>query len=619
MRRSLYIFRIFLIPYSSFLLSFSSFSQPVDRIDPPSWWVGMHNPEVQLMMHGKGIAQFDISTDYPGVQIYQVHKVENPNYLFVDLIISDTAKAGTISFHFNKGKMQFQTDFALMAREKRSMPYGLAGDDLIYLIMPDRFSNGDTTNDAFADMAEPTANRNEIYTRHGGDLQGVINHLDHIKQLGMTAIWLTPPMENDQPSWSYHGYAITDNYNIDKRMGDNALFKTYAAACHKNDLKVVLDVVPNHIGSGSYLMKDMPMHDWVHQFDTYTKTNYRAFSLADPHASAEDKMLMADGWFDKHMPDVNQSNPFVAKYITQNCIWWIEYAQVDAFRIDTYTYSDLDFLVQWKKDINAEYPGFYMFGEVWTEGNAVQAYFAGNNNINSGYNSMLDGVTDFNLYWSMLEGLNGNFGWVTGLGKIYLDLTQDFLYQHPEMNAIFLGNHDLDRIYSAIGEDPDKMKMAIAFLMTMRGIPQWYYGDEILMKNFKAPDGLVRSDFPGGWPGDSINKFNGKNLTPAENDIYTYTKTLANWRHGNDAIKNGKLMHFAPENDMYVYFRYTDTHCVMVVMNSSADEKTLDTKRFAERMTGFTKAKNVATGATVSDLSSLQIAGKSCLVLELMK
>ncbi len=594
-------------------------AQNIDRICPPNWWVGMQDSSLQLLVHGTNITQFDVRVNYPGVKLMSVSKVENPNYIFLDLVIGNETKAGDMQLVFTKGKISFSQSYTLKTRQKRNIAYGLDSHDFIYLIMPDRFANGDTTNDHPLDMQEKYYGRQSLTARHGGDLQGIIDHLDYVKDLGFTAIWCTPLLENDQEEWSYHGYAMTDHYAIDKRFGSNALYQKYAEESHKRNLKVVMDIVPNHCGSQHWAILDMPMHDWVNQWDTYTKTNYRTPTLVDSYASEYDKELMQNGWFDKHMPDLNQKNPFVANYLIQNYIWWIEFAQVDGFRIDTYTYNDLPFMINAEKRIFREYPGFGMFAETWVDGVGVQGYFNGDNNLKTGYNSLLPGVTDFELLWSINNMVQKPFGWADGVGNIYLKLAQDYLYGDANKNVVFIGNHDLSRFYSVCGEDFNKMQLATAFILTTRGIPQWYYGDEILMKNFTNPDGRVREDFPGGWQGDSVNKFNGDNLDGKEREFFYFLMKLANYRKTCPAITDGKLMQFVPYNGVYVYFRYTETQTLMVIMNTNDTAVQVDTRSYAERMSGFTKAKNILTNANLTDLSVISAEPMQVVILELGK
>ncbi len=591
----------------------------IEQICPPNWWVDMEDNNLQLMVHGNNIADYEVTFNYPDVQLFSISKVENPNYVFIDIVIGDNAKAGTLQLEFKNKTASFKQPYELKSREKRTMAYGLNSSDFIYLIMPDRFSNGDSTNDVANDMREKYYGRTSLTARHGGDLQGIINHLDYVKDLGVTAIWCTPLIENNQEEWSYHGYAATDHYKVDKRFGDNNLYKKYAQESHKRNLKVVMDIVPNHCGNGHWMIQDLPMKDWVHQWDSYTKTNYRTPALVDQYGSNYDKTLMLDGWFDKHMPDLNQQNPFVSKYLIQNYIWWAEFAQVDAFRIDTYTYNDLKFMQDAAKAIFNEYPGLGMFAETWVDGMGVQGYFNGNNNLKTGYDSQLPGVTDFELLWSINNMVQKPFGWTDGVASIYLKLSQDYMYGDANKNVVFFGNHDLSRFFSVAGEDLNKMKLATTFILTTRGIPQWYYGDEILMKNFTNPDGKVREDFPGGWQGDSINKFKASNLNGDEKDYFNYVKTLANYRKNSLPITHGKLMQFVPYDGVYVYFRYTDNACVMVVMNTSDKKVDLSTKNYTERMQSYSKAKNIMTQTELTDIKTITIPAMQAEVFELMK
>lgn len=600
-------------------IHFAGIAQQVLHIAPPNWWIGMHNPNLQILIHSENIAGSTVRVNYPGVTLLSTEYVQNPNYAFVNLHINPDTKPGTVYIEFSQAGKEWNVPYALQQRLSRNFDYGLDGGDFIYLLMPDRFANGDTGNDSIAGMRETTIDRSSVLKRHGGDLQGILNHLDYIQSLGVTAIWTTPMIENDQPLYSYHGYATTDHYRIDPRIGTNALYKEYVGACHRRDIKVVMDIVHNHVGDRHWFIRDLPMPDWVHSWPGFTRTNYRIPALHDIYASEADKRQMSDGWFDTHMPDLNQSNPLLANYLIQNNIWWVEYAQVDAFRLDTYPYSDLEFLAEWKRAIDLEYPGFGVFAEVWVDGAAVQGYFAGNNNLKTPFNSLLPGVTDFTLYEAMHKGLNESFGWYEGVRRIYYTLTQDYIYGNAYNNVVFLGNHDVSRMYSVLGNNLDKAKMAAVFLMTTRGIPQWYYGDELLMEGVADPLDALRPDFPGGWSSDSINKFDIDALSGEEKEYFTWIQTLAQWRKHNPDFAAGKLMQFIPEDGIYVYFRYTDSACVMVVLNANAEERRVDTNRFAERLHTYTRGKNVMSGEMLSDIKSITVPGYGSLVIELLQ
>lgn len=602
-------------------LATSLFAQipDLERVEPAFWWTGMKNPKLQLIVHGKNIAARAVKLNYTGVKLTEVHKVENPNYLFLDLEIAPSAKTGSFPILFSaSGKPDLQYKYELKTRNlAANRAQGVTSKDLIYLLMPDRFSNGDQSNDVVKNMKETTLNRDSIYHRHGGDIQGLMNHLDYLKDLGVTAIWMTPEIENDQPHASYHGYAVTDYYKIDPRFGTNELYKSYVEKCHSMGLKVIKDLVHNHIGTDSWLIKDMPMNDWVHQWPKYTNSNFRDAAVMDPHASFIDKKIMLDGWFDHRMADLNQTNPYVQNYLTQNHIWWIEYAGLDGFRLDTYPYNDAAYMADWAKKVKAEFPHFSVYGEtlVWSVPN--QAYFTQGNTVNRGFDTQLPGVTDGQIKDAITEALNGKNGWTDGVGRLYSVLAQDFLYQDATRNVIFLDNHDMSRFYSVVGENFDKYKAGMALLLTIRGIPQMYYGDEILMKNYSNPDGLVRLDFPGGWAGDKVNKFVASGRTDKENEAFNFVRKLANYRKNTTALQTGKLMQFIPQDGVYVFFRYDQQKTVMIAYNSNDKSAEVKTDRFAERTKGFTRALNVISGEKINTIGSFNLPAKSVSILEL--
>ncbi|MEO6820625.1 MAG: glycoside hydrolase family 13 protein [Ginsengibacter sp.] len=602
-----------------FIFSFAQLPA-LERIEPMFWWTEMVNPDLQLLVHGNNIAAYNVSATYKGVEIKKVNKVENPNYLFLDLVISKEAKPGKFSIIFTKrGTANLVYSYELKEQQRSAkLIEGITNKDLIYLIMPDRFSNGDTKNDRVPGLKDQSLNRDSMYYRHGGDLQGIINHLDYIKELGVTAIWCTPMIENDMTHASYHGYAATDLYKLDPRYGTNELYKTYVEECHKRGLKVIKDIVHNHIGSEGWLMKDLPMKSWLHQWPKYTNTSYRDQPVMDPHASKADLDIMLNGWFVPTMPDVNQSNPYVQKYFIQNHIWWIEYAAIDGLRLDTYAYNDPQFLSDWALALKAQFPALSIFGETLVNSVPAQAFFVENNHLRGSFNSHLPGITDAVMKDAIFEAVNGKEGWVDGVNRLYATVAQDFLYEDPDKNVIFLDNHDMSRMYSILGEDFNKYKAAMGILLTMRGIPQMYYGTEILMKNFSNPDGLVRSDMKGGWTNDSVNKFTLAGRNAIENKAFNYIKTLANFRKSSSALQNGSLMQYVPENGIYVYFRYDKLQTVMVIVNSG-DRNILPTNRFHERLNGFSKAENVVTNEKITAINSLQLEAKSTTILLLGK
>ncbi|MCX2573160.1 glycoside hydrolase family 13 protein [Pedobacter sandarakinus] len=601
-------------------VSLRIYAQKLERIEPMFWFSGMHNPKLQLLVHGENIAKSAVNLSYPGVQLVKVNKVENPNYLFLDLKLSPTVKSGSFPINFmSGGKKIFSYTYELKDRNKSANRIqGVTQKDFIYLLMPDRFSNGDKSNDVVQGLKETALNRDSMYYRHGGDIQGLINHLDYLKDLGVTTVWMTPEIENDMEKASYHGYAVTDHYKIDPRYGTNDLYKKYVEIAHAKGMKVIKDIVHNHIGTGHWFFNDMPSRDWVHQWPKFTQTSYRDQTVMDTHASVADRKQMLDGWFVASMPDLNQNNPFVQNYLNQNHIWWIEYAGIDGLRLDTYPYNEPAYMADWALKLKAEFPNLSIFGETFVAGVANQAYFTGGNTVNRGFDTHLPGITDMAVKDGIYEAINGKNGWVDGINRLYDVVAHDFLYKDPTLNCIALDNHDMSRFYSIVNEDFDKYKMGMALLLTMRGIPQMYYGTEILMKNFSNPDGLVRSDFPGGWDGDKKDKFIADGRTNKENDAFDFVKKLANYRKNSLALQNGKLMQFVPQDDLYVYFRYLPNPkgTVMVVVNNTDKEKNLNTNRFEERTKGLSIAKNIITGESAG-LTDIKVPAKTTLVLEL--
>ncbi|SNR49948.1 glycoside hydrolase family 13 protein [Hymenobacter mucosus] len=590
------------------------------RIDPTFWWVGMKNPKLQLLVHSPGIADSKLTmAAYPGVTLEGTQKLESPNYLLVNLTIAPDAKPGKLKLNFTGGKTKLKYDYELRARNTtdKSRVQGINSSDFIYFLMPDRFANGDTKNDVVKTMRARTVARDSMYSRHGGDYKGIEQHFDYLKSMGVTAIWPTPVVENDMPKASYHGYAVTDYYNSDPRYGTTEEYAQFVQKAHQNGLKVIHDVVLNHMGSYNYLFLDQPAKDWINQWPNFTRSNYNSSALNDPYGSKLDRDLYNKGWFDTTMPDVNQSNPLVATYIIQNFIWWVEYTGLDGYRIDTYPYSDPKFLMDWGKALLDEYPQLGMFGEAWVGSTAQQAFFA--RNILppvDGFKSNLPGVLDFQSNYAIQDALKEQ----ANVTKLYEALQGDWLYEDATRNVVFMDNHDMSRVYSVIGESLPRLKMGFAWLLTTRGIPQLYYGTEILMKNFSNPDGLVRADFPGGFAGDKQNKFTAAGRTLQENEAFTYVSKLGTYRKAHPVLQTGKLMQFIPQDGVYTYFRYNDQgETVMVMMNSSKDEKTVDGARFAERLTGFSTGTEVVSGAAISDLKTFKVPGWSALVVELKK
>ena len=610
-----------LLPWLFLLLVARVWAADDHGMYPTHWWVNMKNPKLQLMVYRPNVGDYNKATiTHAGVTVEKVTKVENKNYLFIDLRIASTTKSGTFNIRLTGGGSPIDISYQLKPRRVgngTAFAKGVNSTDFIYLLMPDRFSNGDPNNDRVQGMRDQSLNRDSIFLRHGGDLQGIINHLDYLQDLGITTVWPTPVIENDMPNRTEHGYAITNHYRVDPRLGGEAAYKKLSDSLHARGMKLIQDAVYNHCGLFNFSIQDMPMKDWVHQWPSYTGTTYKDQPLFDLYASAFDQKKMLDGWFTRMMPDLNQSNPFVANFLIQNAIWCVEEFGVDGWRIDTYIYNDLEFMNRCNQALKNEYPKIGLFGETWVHGTTNQAFFA-ENTLNTKFKSNLPGVTDFQLnLYGINPALTQSFGWTDGVNKLYQTLSNDLLYKDPSRNVIFLDNHDMTRFLSQMNEDVDKLKMGIAWLLTYRGIPQMYYGTEVLMKGISNPDGWVRLDFPGGWNGDPQNKFTSQGRSQKENEVFDYTRRFANFRKNSSAIKTGKTMQYLPENGVYVYFRYDNNQTVMCVMNQNNDAATIDLSRFSERIKNFTKALDVATGVTFNLEPTLTLGGKYVLVMEL--
>ena len=599
--------------------SISSFALNVDRVEPMFWWVGMKNPTVQLMVHGPEIATSEISLNYSGVKIQSVSRQENPNYVFIDLTISPEAKAGSFPILFRKGKKEVVSyTYELKSRESNSAcRKGFDASDVIYLITPDRFVNGNPANDAVIGMKE-LPNRAHMNGRHGGDIQGIRNSLDYLSKMGFTSVWLNPVLENNMTQVSYHGYSTTDFYKVDPRYGTNEEYRELGKAIHQKGMKLMMDMIFNHIGSEHWWMNDMPSPDWLNFYPEYKITSHRRTVNQDPYASEVDKKTMADGWFVPSMPDMNQRNPFLANYLIQNSIWWTEYVGLDGIRMDTYPYPDKNMMAEWTQRMLDEYPEFYMVGEEWSMNPAIVAYWQKGKVNQDGYVSELPGLMDFPLNNAVVRSLKDPETWGGGLINLYEALANDFQFAHPEKLVVFPDNHDMSRFYTQLGENFDLMKLGMAYYATTRGIPQVFYGTEILMSNPGTEEhGVIRSDFPGGWNGDLVNAFTGAGLTDKQKQAQDYVRKVLNWRKTNTVVHSGELKHFAPEDGVYVYFRYNQNGKVMVVLNKNAQEKSINTSRFAEIMENCTSGKDVISGANIFDVKNLKVPALSAMIIEL--
>jgi glycosidase len=590
------------------------------EMEPSCWWVGMKNADVQLMVYGNQIGTYSPSVSVRGVTISKVEKVENPNYLFVTLTISGIAKPGKIDLLFknNSGEVHFL--YELKERRKGSaLRQGFTAADVIYLLMPDRFSNGNPANDSIPGMGDEV-NRKKPNARHGGDIAGIENHLDYFNELGVTALWINPLLENKMPSASYHGYAITDFYKVDARFGTNEDYARLSSKTHAKGLKMIMDMVFNHCGLKHYWLNDLPERNWVHQWPTFTRSNFRSTILNDPYATVSDANQMTDGWFDTSMPDLNQQNPRLATYLIQNSIWWTEYADLDGIRMDTYPYSDKTFLASWCQSVLNEYPSFNIVGETWTSTQPNIAYWQANAKTHDGYNSYLPSVMDFPLTFAMEKAFDENEGWDTGMAKLYGTLTQDFVYPDPMNLLTFVDNHDVSRFNRTKDTTLNRFKMAMAFLLTTRGIPQLYYGTEILMTGNKSGgDGRLRNDFPGGWLGDKINAFTVDGRTGMKKEAFDYLSRLLKWRKGSDAVARGKLIHYVPNNGVYVYARFTDKERVIVILNNGTKTHNLSIEKYAEVFSGSVNLKDVVSGKEYSLNKQLSVEARSAMVLVVKK
>lgn len=594
---------------------------------PSHWWVGMKHNSLQVMLHSTDDISKSVKVKYPGVVVTKVHQPENKHYLFVDLLLLPTVKAGKFDFVLEDGTT---FTYELKSRNKIANTLthqGVRSNDLIYLIMPDRFVNGDPSNDQFDDLKDKVADRKDPYSRHGGDLNGVTKKLDYLKDLGVTSIWMTPVLENNMPkmqegTWwmsGYHGYWITDHYQVDKRLGGNQAYKNLVDEAHSKGLKIIQDAVYNHVGSHHHTVLDLPMKDWLNQWPTYTGANHREELFMDPYASSEEKKIMIGGWFVPHLPDLNLANPYCAKFVIQSNIWSTEEFGIDGWRVDTYKYCDEKFLNDINHALLREYPNLTVFGEAWTNTVPSSAYFT-ENNLDVPFKHKVKGVTDFPLNSAIYNALNDNFGWTDGVTKLYMTLSQDFLYKDPYTNCIFLDNHDMNRFFSMVGEDLSKYKMGLGLLMTLRGIPQIYYGTEVLMKNYKDPnDAAVRKDFPGGWSTDSLNKFNVAGLNANETEAFNYFKKLANYRKNSTVLAKGTLKQFIPQNGVYVYFRKLGDQTIMCVANTNKVKNTIRTDRFKEAISDYNTMLEVMSEKGERIPADLEIPAHGFLMYELKK
>ena len=607
--------------------------EQVSRVEPLSWWVGMKAP-LRLLVQGEGVSEYDVAIEGGnGVKVNKIHKADSPNYLFIDVNILKDAKPGTYYLVFSKdGKPAFKYPYEIAARESGSVQRkSYTAADMIYLIMPDRFANGDPSNDSTSDTSEKS-DRSKYFGRHGGDIKGIIDHLDYIEDLGATAIWCTPLLEDNEPDGSYHGYACSDYYHIDSRFGSNELYREMVAKAHEKCLKVVMDIVTNHCGTAHWWMKDLPFADWIHQFPEYTGTNVCFSTNMDPNASKYDLNLQESGWFVPSMPDMNLDNPFTLKYFQQWAIWWIEYSGLDGFRVDTYPYNEKEPMSRWCKAVRTEYPNFNIVGECWTSSIPQLAYWQADNENKDGFNSNLPSIMDFPLYDAICAGVpTDSVQWGAGMTKVYDCLSHDFVYHDLSKMMIFPGNHDTDRIGDVVRQNPDRMKIVMAMMATMRGFPQIFAGDEMMFvsRDRSQGHGGLRVDFPGGWAGDKENWFteegrkaaltgtDGKPVAAGQvADLHDYTLKLFQWRKGKGVIHDGKTLHFLTRDNTYAYFRYDADEAVFVFINNSRGRKSIPWSHYAEIADGLYDGRDVMTGEAVEVNDDTVVGPRQALVVE---
>ena len=608
--------------------------EQVTRVEPLSWWVGMKT-DLQLLIQGTGISDYDVTIEGgKGVSVGKVTKAESPNYLFVDVNIAPDAEPGTYYIVFSKDGQSFKYPYEIAAREEGSAERkSFTTADMVYLIMPDRFANGDPSNDSTEDTAEK-ADRADGNGRHGGDIQGVIDHLDYISDLGATYIWTTPFLEDNAPEGSYHGYAASDYYHIDSRFGSNELYRTLVDKAREKGIGIIMDIVPNHCGTEHWWMNDLPFQDWIHQFPEYTGTNVAFSTNMDPNASQKDLYIQESGWFVPSMVDMNLDNPYVLQYFIQWGVWWIEYSGLNGFRVDTYPYNEKVPASEWCKAIMNEYPDFNIVGECWTSSIPQLAYWQGGNENKDGFDSNLPSIMDFPLHDAMRAALaEDEGGWGAGMTKVYDILSHDFVYHDLSKMLIFPGNHDTARIGDVVRKDPRALKIAMAMMATMRGIPQIFAGDELMFVSSK-PDNIgdhpgLRVDFPGGWEGDEIDLFTAEGRKAQTHntdglkvekgqaaDLFDYVSGLFQWRKTKDVIHNGKTMHFMTRDNTYAYFRYDEDDVVFVYINNTLEDKNVPWSYYSEISEGLTGGVNVITGEPFEVSDATVVAPKSVLIVE---
>ncbi|HOL00943.1 MAG TPA: glycoside hydrolase family 13 protein [Paludibacteraceae bacterium] len=589
----------------------------IQHLEPAFWWAGMNNPNLQLMIHGTDISHCDFFVDDQDISIERKIVTDNPHYVFLYLNIPKNTQPRKFKLLVKKGKNVQQYEYELKARKENSAQRkGFTSADAIYLIMPDRFCNGNSGNDSVPGYYQGV-NRNDPSARHGGDIEGIISKVPYLADLGITAIWTTPLLEDNDQQYSYHHYACSNYYRVDPRFGTNEDYARLGEICHNYGIKLIIDAVPNHCGITHWWMKDIPSKDWFNTWPQYTSTNYRINVWTDPHASKADLLQLTNGWFDRNMPDLNLKNPLVFDYLLQAYVFWLEYAGIDGIRVDTYPYNDIHVASKWLESIKREYPNITIVGECWLKSPAEIAYYQSGNQNKDGFDSHLDCAMDFCLKDVFAFAFNEKESWNSGMNRFYFHFAQDFVYPSPDLIMNFLDNHDTERYETAINGDVAKYKMALAVLMTVRGFPQIYYGTEIMLAGKVGTYEGQRFDFPGGWLDDPHNAFTAEGRTQTENEIFTYLQTLLHYRKNNLVLQSGEMKHFIPENGIYVYFRYNEDKTVMIVANNNEQNSKLSLGRFSEMTSNKKYGKDIVNGKTYPLNAPIEVSAKTVLILEL--
>ena len=604
-------------------LSFSLQAQKIEKIEPPFWWAGMTHNQIELMVYGKNISDYKPSISDENVKLTEVKRTENKNYLFLNLDLSK-ANSGKFKIDFSKKGRRNNFSYEYELKERRAdskYRKGFDSSDVIYLITPDRFANADTTNDIVAGLNEQGVDRTDDYARHGGDIKGITNYLNYVDDMGFTAIWSTPLLTNDMKESSYHGYAITDLYQPDPRFGTMEEYVELAKKANEKGIKIIMDMVANHIGAEHWWMKDLPTNDWVNYQKEFLEgntviTNHRRTTNQDSYASKKDKALMTEGWFVSAMPDLNQKNPLMATYLIQNSIWWVENLDLGGIRQDTYPYPDKEFMSVWAGEIIKEYPNFSIVGEEWSTNPLLVGYWQKDANNKDGYKSNMKSSMDFPMQKNIVDALNEDETWGTGFVKMYEGLANDFHYSSPEDIMIFPDNHDMSRIYTQLNEDLANTKMAVGYMLAMPRIAQIYYGTEILLSDKAKPGdhGLIRTDFPGGWANDRVNAFTGEGLTKDQLDMQQFLKKMLNYRKSSEAIHTGETVHFAPKDGVYVLFRIKNDEIVTIILNKNNTPFSLDLSTFEEIGLQGKEVKNLISEELINWNDSLELSNKGIFI-----